>query len=98
MGTIHFIPNNPNRLVKTVDWYDRKQQLLSTERYNCFGRRFAQTVYKENNVSVSTTYFNTNNEEIVVFNHLTGRVSLKYKGRDFFFKTKVDFVIFYLTG
>lgn len=96
MGTIHFIPNNPNRLVKTVDWYDRKQQLLSTERYNCFGRRFAQTVYKENNVSVSTTYFNTNNEEIVVFNHLTGRVSLKYKGRDFFFKTKVDFVIFYL--
>ncbi|RCW16506.1 accessory Sec system glycosylation chaperone GtfB [Streptococcus gallolyticus] len=96
MGTIHFIPDNPYRLVRAVDWYDLNGQLVLTEHYNRFGRRFAQTTYKDTNIPVSTSYFNQKGVECLVINHLTGRVNLQHKGQYLFFQTKVEFIIYYL--
>ncbi|MGT2907249.1 accessory Sec system glycosylation chaperone GtfB [Streptococcus dentiloxodontae] len=95
-GHIHYGNPTHKRLVKAVDWFDDSGRLRVTDRYNNKGYRFAQTVYNTKQEAVLTSYFNADNQEILVENHNTGDVTLNWKDKVHIFKGKHDFVVFYL--
>lgn len=95
-GHIHYATPAHKRLVKSVDWYDKKGVTRVTDRYNKQGYRFAQTVYNASAQASLTSYFNAQNQEVIVENHHTGDITLNYQGKVYIFKSKTDFIIFYL--
>lgn len=95
-GHIHYASPSHQRFVKVVDWYDENGKTRVSDRYNKEGYRFAQTVYDATEHPILTTYFNQSNQEVIVENHVTGDVILQYLGQTHIFKSRPDFVIFYL--
>ncbi|MBM7636840.1 accessory Sec system glycosylation chaperone GtfB [Streptococcus saliviloxodontae] len=95
-GHIHYSKPTHNRLVKAVDWYDNAGRRRLTDRYNKFGYRFAQTNYNLTDQATMTSYFDRQGKEVLVENHITGTVILNQETKVRLFKSKVDFVIYYL--
>lgn len=95
-GHIHYAEPGHKRLVKAVDWYDKKGRLRVTDRYNKFGYRYAQTAHNVDGQAVLTSYFNRDGHEVIVENHTTGDVLLNDQNQIHLFKSKVDFIIHYL--
>lgn len=95
-GHIHYTTPSHKRLVKAVDWYDDRGKTRLTDRYNKQGYRFAQTVYNLDGQAVLTSYFNADNQEVLVENHHTGDVTLNYKNQVYIFKSRSEFIVFYL--
>lgn len=95
-GHIHYSKPTHQRHVRAVDWYDDSGRLRVTDCYNKAGYRFAQTTYNTQAQAVLTSYFDKDNQEIIVENHGTGDVILNWNGQVHIFKSKTDFVIFYL--
>lgn len=95
-GQIHYTEPAHKRLVKSVDWFDEKGVTRATDRYNKQGYRFSQVVYNRDGQAVLTSYFDQDGKEVLVEHHGTGDITLNYQGKVYIFKTRVDFIIFYL--
>ncbi len=95
-GEIHYTQPTHKRLVKAVDWYDRQGRLRVTDRYHRSGKLFGQTSYNEQGQAIFTTYLAPNQAEILVENHVTGDLTLNWQDKVYIFKTKHEFVRFYL--
>lgn len=95
-GHIHYASPSHKRLVKSVDWYDKKGRHRVTDRYNKFGYRYAQTAHNIDGQAVVTSYFNRDGLEVIVENHQTGDIILNDKNQVYLFKNRVDFVLHYL--
>ena len=94
---IHYASQSKSRLVKQVDWLDKKGQLRLSERYNKQGRCFAKTAYKSGQEAFNTTYYSTDGQERIVENHATGDIILTLDQEPLrIFKSRVDFVRFFL--
>lgn len=97
-GHIHYAEPKHLRLVKAVDWHDDTGKLRVTDRYNKFGYRFAQSIYNLNGEMTYTTYYNKNGKEVIVENHQTGDLILNQGEKVKLFKTRHEFVRYYLTN
>lgn len=95
-GHIHYANPKHQRLVQTVDWYDQNGRIRLIDRYNKFGYRYAQTNVNLEGQETFTTYFNKDNQEVITENHTTGDIILNTQGKVHLFKSRVEFVIFYL--
>lgn len=95
-GHIHYTEPRHDRLVKAVDWYDARERLRLTDRYNKFGYRYGQTVYNLDGHAVLTSYFDREGAEVIVENHQTGDILLNEAGQVHLFKTRTAFVAHYL--
>ncbi|KXT72528.1 GftB: Glycosyl transferase, family 8 [Streptococcus gordonii] len=94
---IHYASQAKGRLVKQVDWLDKKGQLRLSERYNKQGRCFAKTAYKSAQEAFNTTYYSTDGQERIVENHATGDIILTLDQEPLrIFKSRVDFIRFFL--
>ena len=94
---IHYASQARGRLVKQVDWLDKKGQLRLSERYNKQGRCFAKTAYKSGQEAFNTTYYSTDGQERIVENHVTGDIILTLDQEPLrIFKSRVDFIRFFL--
>ena len=94
---IHYASQAGGRLVKQVDWLDKKGQVKLSDRYNKYGRRFAQTTFKAGQEIFITTYYSVNNQERIVENHATGDIILTLDQEPLrIFKSRVDFIRFFL--
>ena len=94
---IHYASQAKGRLVKQVDWLDKKGQLRLSERYNKQGRCFAKTAYKSGQEAFNTTYYSTDGQERIVENHATGDIILTLDQEPLrIFKSRVDFIRFFL--
>lgn len=95
-GVIHFAHPSHQRYVKKVDWLDLAGVCRSSDHYNKYGCRYAQTVNDSEGKPMLTTYFNQANQEVLVENHVTGDLMLSDNNKTYFFKNRTELVIHYL--
>ena len=84
------------RRVRAVEWLDTEGQVRAADIYNRKGRLFAQITYDQTQRPTHTRYFNQNDVVVIMENHLTGDIILTLEGKRHIFKSKQEFVIFYL--
>ncbi len=95
-ATIHFSKPSHNRFVQSVDWLDEAGKIRSTDHYNKYGYRFAQTVYNRDSQAVQKSYYDKSGKEVLVENYVTGDLVLEHEGKIYIFKSKADFVTYYI--
>ncbi|MBF0716093.1 accessory Sec system glycosylation chaperone GtfB [Gemelliphila palaticanis] len=96
-GKINYVEPTHNRLIHYVEWYDRKGNIFSTDHYDKFGNKYANSVYGTNGEILNTSYFDNNGIEILVENYVTKDIILNKKNNTIeIFKSKLDFVEYYL--
>ena len=80
-GTIYYVEAEKKRLVKAVDWYDRKGVVRFRDHYNRYGALCARTVYDNQGKPMSKTWFSPQGQEIIVENLVSGDIILNDEGR-----------------
>lgn len=94
-GTIYYAEAEKKRLVKAVDWYDRKGAVRFRDHYNRYGDLCARTVYDNQGKPMSKTWFSPQGQEIIVENLVSGDIILNDEGREMLFQKKRDVIIYY---
>lgn len=94
-ATIFYIEPKQDRLVKNVDWLDRKGRVSFTDHFNQWGWKFAQTAFDASQTVTLKTYYNALGQEIIVENFKTGDIILNWQGHSYFFKNRVELLAFY---
>ena len=84
------------RRVRAVEWLDSEGQVRVADIYNRKGRLFAQITYDKTQRPTHTRYFDQSNIVVIMENHLTGDIILTWEGKRHIFKSKQEFIIFYL--
>lgn len=95
-GKIFYAEPAHKRLVKTVDWYDEKGIVRSSDHYNRWGALYGRTVFNAKGQRVNKSWFSPAGQEVIVLNYVTGDIILKDGDMIRFFRTKTDFVLFFL--
>ena len=94
-GKIYYVEAEKKRLVKAVDWYDRKGVVRFRDHYNRYGDLCARTVYDNQGKPMSKTWFSSLGQEIIVENLVSGDIILNDEGREMLFQKKRDVIIYY---
>ena len=84
------------RQLKIVDWLDKNGKVRCSDHYDRYGRRFAQTVLDKNQKVVHKTYYDPDGREVITENLNTGDIILTDEGKNYFFRSKADFIAHYL--
>ncbi|WP_165209644.1 accessory Sec system glycosylation chaperone GtfB [Streptococcus tangpeifui] len=95
-ANIHFSKPSHNRFVQSVDWLDEAGKVRSTDHYNKYGYRFAQTIYNRESQAVQKSYYDKSGKEVLVENYVTSDLILEHEGKIYIFKSKADFVTYYI--
>ncbi|KXT77740.1 accessory Sec system glycosylation chaperone GtfB [Streptococcus sp. DD13] len=85
------------RIVERVEWLDQKGQVVTIDRYDQYGRCYAQTTCDGAGAALLTTYYDGDQIERVTENHVTGDILLSLAGQPLqFFKNRLEFYLYYL--
>ena len=84
------------RFVKVVDWYDERGIVRSSDHYNKYGILYARTIFNAKGKRVNKAYFSVSGKEIIVENYVTKNIILNDGNITKIFKTKTDFVTYFL--
>ena len=93
---LFYVEPKEKRFIRIVDWLDKNGKVRFSDHYDKFGRRFARTILNREQKPVHKTYFDAQNREVITENLLTGTIILTWQGKELFFRSKSDFVVFYL--
>ena len=80
-ATIHFSKPTHHRFVQSVDWLDESGKVRSTDHYNKYGYRFAQTIYDRSTQAIQKSYYDKSGKEVLVENYVTGDLILEHEGK-----------------
>lgn len=89
------IPTN-TRIVRCVEWLDDNGVVRSCDYYNRFGTLYARATFDKKQKIILKSYFDSKNREVIVEDYVTNDIILNYKERVMIFKSKADFVMYYL--
>ena len=92
-GKIFYAEPKHKRLVRVVDWYDKRDVVRFSDHYNRYGAIFARTIFSEKGKRVNKTYFSPEGREIIVENFVTGDIILNEEEQVRIFHTKADFAL-----
>ncbi|MDK7716087.1 accessory Sec system glycosylation chaperone GtfB [Aerococcus urinae] len=92
---IHYFTSGGQRLIKAVDWLNEAEQVMWTDCYNQYGRRYAQIIRHGQDAHMKI-YFDTAGRDVIVDNYVTGNVILDWQGKKRVFHNRRDFYLFYL--
>lgn len=95
-ANINYAKNRHNRYVQTVDWLDDDGKVRSSDHYNKYGCRFAQTIFDSEGRPIQKSYYNRDNMEVLVENYVTGDLVLEHDGKIYIFKSRAEFVAYYI--
>lgn len=96
-ASIVYVPNMTNkRYVQRVEWLDLDGKVRIVDHYSKLGIKFARTSYNLNKQPTMTTYYNNDHYEVIVENHMTKDIILNIHEQIHLFKSRVEFVNFYL--
>lgn len=94
---IQYHSDSNNRIVELVEWLDEDEKVYQIDRYDKFGNVFAQTTVANDGQHLITTYFNANNQEVLVENHVTGNIILTLENENMhIFHGKIDYIKFFI--
>jgi len=97
MANIIYVPSMAHkRYVQRVEWLDLEGNIRSVDHYSKNGDKFAHTNYNLMNQPATTTYYSRDNHEKIVENHVTKDIILNLNKRVYIFKSRADFVSYYL--
>ena len=94
-GRIRFLQTDNQRFIKEVDWLDDKKERRLTDCYNRVGFRYSQISCNASGQPVLRSYFDRNNQEVLLENYITGHLILNYRQQVYIFKNKLEFLTFY---
>lgn len=96
-GKIFYKKNYKRRIVERVEWFDLKERIQFVDYYDKNGRKYADLlVNPENGQRILKQYFNDRNEIFLTENLITNDIDLLFKGKRYYFYSKVEFYKFYL--
>ncbi|EGJ27688.1 accessory Sec system glycosylation chaperone GtfB [Streptococcus porcinus] len=95
-ANIFYAEPTHKRLVRAVEWLDRKGRVRLVEHYNKHGRLYAQSVYNKEQSEVLRTYYDQEGKEKIVENFVTNDIILNDRNKIKIFKSKLEFMIYYL--
>lgn len=95
-GRIFFAEPAHKRLVNVVDWLDERGIVRSSDHYNRYGALYARTVFNAKGEKVNKTWFSASGQEVIVLNYVTGDIVLNEGKQVRFFRTKTDFIVYFL--
>lgn len=96
VARIFYTEPKHHRLVKVVDWLDDKGVVRQCEHYNRYGYIYCRTIFNKKGLKVSRTFYSAKGEEIIFENFVTGDFLVTWQGRDWIFRTKTEFVKFFI--
>lgn len=94
-GRIYYAETEKKRLVKAVDWYDRKGIVRFRDHYNRYGELCARTVYDNQGKPMNKTWFSLQGQEVIVENLISGDIILNDEGKEMLFQRKLDLMLYY---
>lgn len=95
-GRIFYAEPVHKRLVNVVDWLDERGIVRSSDHYNRYGALYARTVFNAKGQKVNKSWFSASGQEIIVLNYVTGDIVLNEGKEVKFFRTKTDFIVYFL--
>ena len=95
-GRIFYTTPLHKRLVKTVDWYNDEGAVRSSDHYNKYGALYARTIFDSKGHRINKSYFDANGAEVIVENYVTKDIILNDGDIVRVFRSKTEFVCFYL--
>ncbi|MGW7935016.1 accessory Sec system glycosylation chaperone GtfB [Staphylococcus xylosus] len=95
-GKILYQPNYRARIISRVEWLDENGQVRFVDHYTKHGIKFAQTIYDKRGVAIFKKYIDRDGKDVIYENYVTRDIVLDWKGKSYFFDSKVAFIIFYL--
>lgn len=84
-----------NREVERVEWWNTLNKIVFVDHYNCYGRLYAKTYY-HHDVPAQKSYFSSDNHEIINHNLVTNQIMLSFEGKNYFFTSLTEFVVFFI--
>lgn len=87
---------NSDRLVKQVDWLDRKGRKLMSDVYAIQGHKYGIFQYDTEGKIVKRLYLNKEGQEVIVWDIVTGLITLSLDGKREEFQGLVDFTLYFI--
>ena len=94
-GKILYQKGYRNRVVASVEWFNKKEHVQFIDYYNQHGFRYAQLVMDDNQNQIMKRYFDQNNNEFLVENLVTKDLILRWNNKDIFFDNRISFLSFF---
>lgn len=95
-GRIFYADPTHKRLVNVVDWLDERGIVRSSDHYNRYGALYARTIFNARGEKVNKSWFSASGQEVIVQNYVTGDIVLNEGKQVRFFRTKTDFIVYFL--
>ncbi len=95
-GRIFYAEPAQKRLVNVVDWVDERGIVRSSDHYNRYGALYARTIFNAKGEKVNKSWFSASGQEVIVLNYVTGDIVLNEGKQVRFFRTKTDFIVYFL--
>lgn len=95
-GRIYYAEPLHKRQVRVVDWCDDRGKVRASDHYNRYGALYARTVFNKKEQKVNKSYFSADGKEVIVENFVTGDIILNDGNEIRIFRTKTDFVRYFL--
>ena len=92
-GRIFYAEPKHKRLVRVVDWMDKKGTVRVSDHYNRYGALYARTFFSKDAKRFCKAYFDTEGRETVLENFATHDIILNRDGRVYVYKSKVDLIL-----
>ncbi|HCT1771212.1 TPA: accessory Sec system glycosylation chaperone GtfB [Staphylococcus aureus] len=94
-GKILYKKGYRNRVVASVEWFNKNELVQFIDYYNRHGFRFAQLVMDDKQNQIIKRYFDQNNNEFLMENLVTKDLILRWNNKDIFFDNRVSFLSFF---
>lgn len=92
-GRIFYAEPKHNRLVKVVDWLDKKGTVRFSDHYNRYGALYARTIFSKDAKRFCRVYFDTEGREALVENFATQDIILNRDGKVYIFQNKTELTL-----
>ena len=94
-GRIIYIRSSIKRHIKTVNWYDERNVMCSSDHYNRYGGMYARTIWNDEGQGIQKFWFSPEGRNVIIEDLISGSITLKEDKETMFFERKHDFVVYF---
>lgn len=94
-GKIFYAGLKHKKQVKTVNWYDERDRIRTSDHYNRHGAVYARTAYDEKGNRIRKSWFSPDGYKVIAEDFTTGAVLLNMGEEVKAFREKLDLVLYF---